>query len=87
MGVAAAYDGYLKAATFEKPPEIGERWPRDGYYLPTREAFMREFERRASANIIGYSRRSRKQGIHIWYSLLEQTRLLEDSKDSSLPQH
>lgn len=52
-GFAAAYDGYLtKAATFEKPPEVGERWPRDGYYLPTREAFMREFERRASANTV-----------------------------------
>ena len=52
-GFAAAYDGYLtKAATFEKPPEVGERWPRDGYYLPTLEAFMREFERRASANTV-----------------------------------
>jgi adenylate cyclase len=36
-GFAAAYDAYLaKAATFEKLPEIGEHWPRDGYYLPTR---------------------------------------------------
>jgi len=52
-GFAAAYGGYLtKAATFEKPPEVGERWPRDGYYLPTRETFMREFERRASANTV-----------------------------------
>jgi hypothetical protein len=48
-GFAAAYDGYLaKARTFEKVPEIGERWPREGYYLPTREAFLREVERRAS---------------------------------------
>jgi len=52
-GFAAAYDGYLtKAATFEKPPEVGQRWPRDGYYLPTREAFMREFGRWASANTV-----------------------------------
>jgi hypothetical protein len=52
-GFAAAYDGYLaKAATFEKQPEVGERWPRDGYFLPTREIFMREFERRASANTV-----------------------------------
>ena len=50
---AAAYRGYLtKAATFEKPPEVGERWPRDGYYLPTLEALMREFERRASADTV-----------------------------------
>lgn len=52
-GFAAAYDAYLtKAATFEKPPEVGERWPRDGYFLPTREIFMHEFERRASANTV-----------------------------------
>jgi adenylate cyclase len=52
-GFAAAYDGYLaKVATFEKPPELGERWPRDGYYLPTRAAFMGELERRASAKTV-----------------------------------
>ena len=52
-GFAAAYDGYLaKARTFEKPPEFGERWPREGYSVPTREVFMREFERRASANTV-----------------------------------
>jgi adenylate cyclase len=48
---ATAYDVYLaKVATFEKQPEIGERWPRDGYYLPTRQGFLSEFERRASPN-------------------------------------
>ena len=53
LGFAAAYDGYLaKVKTFEKPPELGERWPRDGYFLPTREVFMREFERRASARTV-----------------------------------
>jgi adenylate cyclase len=52
-GFAAAYDAYLaKVATFENPPEIGERWPRDGYYLPKRDVFIGEFERRASANTI-----------------------------------
>lgn len=52
-GIAAAYDVYLaKVATFEKPPELGELWPRDGYVLPTRAAFMHEFERRASANTV-----------------------------------
>jgi adenylate cyclase len=46
-----AYDAYLaKVATFEKRPEIGERWPRDGFYLPTRQVFLSEFERRASPN-------------------------------------
>lgn len=48
-GVATAYDAYLKkAATFARAPEVGERWPRDGYSLPSREVFLREFERRAS---------------------------------------
>jgi hypothetical protein len=52
-GFAAAYDGYLaKAATFERPPAIGERWPREGYAVPTRDVFMREFARRASANTV-----------------------------------
>src|SRR5207245_1693014 len=52
-GFAAAYDGYLaKARTFEKVPEIGERWPRDGYYVPTREVFLRKHERRASASTL-----------------------------------
>ena len=53
-GFAAAYEAYLaKVATFEKPPEIGERWPREGYYLPSREVFIREFERRASSGTVG----------------------------------
>ena len=52
-GFAAGYDAYLaKARSFERPPEFGERWPRDGYYIPTREAFVREFERRASASTV-----------------------------------
>jgi adenylate cyclase len=52
-GFVVAYESYLaKVATFEKPPDIGERWPRDGCYLPTRQVFMDEFERRASANTV-----------------------------------
>ncbi len=39
--IRTAYQAYLdKAATFSKPPEIGARWPRDGYYLPSAEVFM-----------------------------------------------
>ena len=50
---AAAYDAYLaKVATFERPPQIGESWPRDGYVLPSRQAFMREFEARTSAKTL-----------------------------------
>ena len=51
---ATAYGSYLeKALAFENPPEIGERWPREGYFLPLRENFMREFERRSSAGTLG----------------------------------
>lgn len=52
-GVVDAYEAYLaKAAKFTKPPEVGDRWPKDGYYLPTKEVFVKEFERRASANTV-----------------------------------
>jgi hypothetical protein len=39
--VRGAYQAYLdKVATFGNPPEIGARWPRDGYYLPSADVFM-----------------------------------------------
>lgn len=45
-----AYQAYLdKAKTFKKSPEMGGRWPRDGYYLPTLEEFMREFDSRTAS--------------------------------------
>jgi adenylate cyclase len=50
---AAAYDAYLaKAATFSKPPEIGDKWPAEGYFIPSKRAFLAEFERRASPNTV-----------------------------------
>jgi adenylate cyclase len=52
-GLAKAYDAYLaKTASFGNPPEIGERWPRDGYFVPSAEVFMREFEQRASPGTV-----------------------------------
>jgi len=49
----AAYDAYLtKVATFPNPPEVGDRWPADGYFIPSKRAFLAEFERRASANTV-----------------------------------
>lgn len=48
-GFRAAYSEYLEeVASFPEPPEIGDRWPRDGYYLPSLEVFMAEVARRAS---------------------------------------
>ncbi len=38
--IRGAYQTYLdKVANFSNP-EIGARWPREGYYLPTAEVFM-----------------------------------------------
>ncbi len=52
-GVVDAYEAYLaKAAKFSKPPEVGDRWPKDGYFLPSKDVFVKEFERRASGNTI-----------------------------------
>jgi hypothetical protein len=52
LGAESCVSCYRGHKTFEKPPEVDERWPRDGYYLTTLEAFMREFERRASDNTV-----------------------------------
>jgi hypothetical protein len=50
QGFREAYEEYLvKVATFDNPPEIGEQWPRDGYFLPTADVFLAEFEAIASA--------------------------------------
>ncbi|CAG7857396.1 hypothetical protein MCAMS1_02200 [biofilm metagenome] len=44
QGIQEAYAAYLdKVKTFANPPEIGEHWPRDGYYLPSVEVFMQAF--------------------------------------------
>ena len=49
----AAYDAYLtKVATFPNPPEIGDKWPAGGYFIPSKRAFLAEFERRASPNTV-----------------------------------
>ena len=40
-GFMDAYSGYLqKTSSFSHRPEIGEKWPREGYYLPSLEVFM-----------------------------------------------
>lgn len=42
-GAAATYDSYLKKVTTFKAsaaPEIGKKWPKDGYFLPEVTAFM-----------------------------------------------
>lgn len=42
-GFDDAYGAYLKKAqAFRNPPAIGDRWPKDGYYLPGPDVFMQE---------------------------------------------
>lgn len=49
-GFRDAYEAYLaKARSFKHPPEIGNQWPANGFYLPTIEVFMQEVERRTSS--------------------------------------
>ena len=52
-GFNEAYSAYLtKTASFAKRPEIGERWPREGYYLPSAEVFMEKVIELASAHTL-----------------------------------
>jgi hypothetical protein len=48
-GFGAAYEAYItRAQGFSNPPEVGDQWPRDGYFLPSPEVFLAEFSSRAS---------------------------------------
>jgi adenylate cyclase len=48
-GFRDAYAEYIeKTKTFSSPPEIGKKWPRQCYCLPTPETFTQEAERRIS---------------------------------------
>jgi len=49
QGIRDAYQAYLdKVLTFAHPPVIGERWPRDGYYLPSLDVFTQAFLQQAA---------------------------------------
>lgn len=48
-GLAGAYRGYLrKIDSFSEQPEIGSRWPSEGFYIPDEATFMAEFHRLAA---------------------------------------
>lgn len=58
------YEAYLdKAATFEHPPEIGARWPRDGYYLPSTDVFMDELARQTAHDSLAALLRATMQPV------------------------
>lgn len=48
-GFASSYKVMLKElSNLENPPHIGEKWPRDGYYLPSTELFIKTAQRSSS---------------------------------------
>ena len=50
-GFTQAYTAFLtEAADFPSPPEIGDRWPVAGNYLPTPDVFMRAATERSSSD-------------------------------------
>lgn len=47
------YEAYLtKVSDFSNPPQIAEKWPREGYFLPTTDVFMSAFEEEASTTTL-----------------------------------
>lgn len=47
------YESYTdRSADFDLRPEVGDRWPSEGLYLPTAEVFMAEHARRASPKTV-----------------------------------
>ena len=52
-GFAASYDAMLKEqAELDYPPQVGEKWPRDGYYLPSTELFIKTAQQDSSPIVI-----------------------------------
>lgn len=49
QSVREVYEHYLdKVATFADPPPVGDKWPADGYFLPSADVFMAEAKKRTS---------------------------------------
>jgi len=48
-GITVAYTKYLdKSKRFQRPPDIGDKWPEQGYYLPSSQVFLTVYEKEAS---------------------------------------
>ncbi len=49
----SVWEDYLdKVAHLADPPAVGQQWPKEGYYLPTREAFVEECAMRSGARTL-----------------------------------
>ena len=52
-GVQQTYQRYLdKVNRYKHKPGIGEKWPKQGYYIPSLDVFMRRFEQQAAASTL-----------------------------------
>jgi hypothetical protein len=52
-GFEDAYLAYIrKVETFANPPAVGERWPREGYFVPSPAVFMQEVRRRTAPDTL-----------------------------------
>lgn len=53
--IQKTYHSFIeKTATFKTKPEIGEKWPVDGYFVPSEALFLSRFEKEASADSLGF---------------------------------
>lgn len=53
QGFQEAYGAYIaKVKKFANPPQIGERWPGEGYYLPMPDVFMQEIIKRTAPHTL-----------------------------------
>ena len=53
QGFQDAYEAYIeKARKFANPPVIGDRWPGEGYCLPTPDVFMQEIIKRTAPHTL-----------------------------------
>lgn len=60
-----AYQAYLdKVKSFGNPPLIGEKWPREGYYLPSAEVFMQEVDARVAGATLDGLMRANEPPMH-----------------------
>jgi hypothetical protein len=50
---ARTYTAFVqKSQTFANKPPVGEKWPADGYFLPSVDVFMQLFEKLAAESTL-----------------------------------
>lgn len=55
IAFAKVYRSFLeKTKTYVTAPEIGDKWPSDGYFVPSSQAFFQRFEKSASADTLDF---------------------------------